>query len=332
MMSKKIRNQAGSRLLGLIFIVVITSLACNALTPKPSSSNSSEPVLKVDPPTDKVESLPPSISVNGWVTFTDRDNLYTIDIPKNWFTGHWSKDGLDYFVDNFQSPDSGSYLEVFVSDDGRPFPEADEKNIYALSVLDRLYEKRVKVEKRTMEKDGAREILIWNSQNKRFISVYEVTGQTTFVMLTIFGYSSENETSNETKELIKNFKVQQNLTSEPSSEIEYKSVAEALAELSKKEGVKMNVSQGWTVITEDNGTIITMWSFAPQDNPAYPAVAKRVFYEEQSGWYVEMSILCEANKEACIKFNQDFVNLNEEMQKYILKDQLRKYLEELQGK
>jgi hypothetical protein len=220
---------------------------------------------------------------------------------------------------------------VFISDDGRPFPEVDEKYIYALSVLDRLYSKGVKVEKRTTEKDGAREILIWNSQNNRFISVYEVTNKTAFVMLTVFGYSSENETSNETKEIIKNFKVQQNLTPEQSSHIEYKSVAKALAELSKKEGIKMNVSQGWTVITEDNGTTLTMWSFAPQDHPAYPAVAKRVFYEEQSGWYVEMSILCEANKEACDKFNQDFVNLNEEMRKYVLKDQLRKYLEELLG-
>ena len=45
-----------------------------------------------------------------------------------------------------------------------------------------------------------------------------------------------------------------------------------------------------------------------------------------------MSILCEANEEARDKFNQDFADLNEEMRKYVLKDQLRKYLEGLQGK
>jgi len=331
-MGKKIRNQVTNKLLGLILIFVITSLACNAITPKPSSSNTSEPVLKVNPPTDKVEDYPPSISVEGWVTFTGKDNLYTIDIPKNWLTGHWSKDGLDYFIDNFQSPDSKSLLEVFVSDDGRPFPEVDEKYTYALSVLDRLYSKGVEVEKRTIEENGTREILIWNSQNNRFVSVYEVTNKTTFVMLTIFGYTPEKETSNEIKEILENFKVEQGLTSEPSNEIEYSSVAKALAELSKKEGVKMNVLQGWTIITEYNDTTITMWSFAPEDNPAYPAVAKRVFYEEQNGWYVIMNILCEAEKEACDKFSQDFETLNEEMRKYILKDQLRKYLEELQGK
>lgn len=327
-MSNKTQNQMKNRILGFILIIIINSIACNALTPKPSSS---EPVLKVNPPTDKVESHPPSISVDGWVTFTGKDNLYTIDISKNWLTGHWSGDGLDYFVDNFQSSDSKSYLEVFVSDDGRPFPEVDEKYIYALSVLERLYSKGVEVEKRTVEENG-REIVTWNSQNNRFISVYDVTNKTSFVMLIIFGYTPEKESSNEIKEIIENFKIQQSSTSEPSSEIEYSSVAEALAELSKKEGIKLNVSQGWTIITEDNGAIITMWSFAPKDSSAYPAVAKRVFYDEQGGWYVEMSILCEANKEACDKFNQDFVDLNEEMRKYVLKDQLRKYLEELQGK
>jgi hypothetical protein len=330
-MSKKNRSHKRNNLFGVIAIFVIVSIACNVFTPKTSSSNSSEPVLKVDPPTDKVESNSPSISVDGWVTFTGKNNLYTIDIPKDWLTGHWSGEGLDYFVDNFQSPDSKSYLEVFVSDDGRPFPEVDEKYTYALSVLDRIYSQGVEIEKRTVEENG-REVLIWNSINQRFISIYEVTNETSFVMLTIFAYTSEKESSNEPHQIIENFKVQQSLASEPSSKIEYSSVAKALADLSKKEGIKMNVSQGWTIITEDSGAIITMWSFAPEGSPAYPAVAKRVFYDQQGGWYVEMSILCEANKEACDKFNQDFVNLNEEMRKYVLKDQLRKYLEELQGK
>jgi len=321
---------SSTKFTALIIFAFIT-LACNAITPKPPSSNPPEPVLKVNPPTEKVEKQPPSLSVDGWVTLTGKDDLYTIDIPKNWLIGHWD-DGLDYFVDNFQSPDSKSYLEVFVSDDGRPFPEVDEMHIYTLSVLDRLYSKGVEVENRIIEENGKREILVWISQNNRFISVYEVTNKTTFVMLTMFGYTSEKEFSIETKEIIENFNIQQSLTSEPSSEIEYSSVAEALAELSKKEGIKMNVSQGWTIVTEATDTTITMWSFAPVDNPAYPAVAKRVFYEEQNGWYVIMSVLCEAEKQACDKFVQDFEDLNEEMQKYILKEELRKFLEELQGK
>lgn len=257
--------------------------------------------------------------------------IYTIDIPGNWLTGHWSKDGLTYFVDNFRSPDSKSYLEVFVSDDERPFPEVDEKYVYALSVLERLYATGAEIEKRTVEENSGREIIVWNAQDNRFTSVYEVTNNTTFVMLTVFGYTVETESSKEVQEVIRNFRVQQSMESESSNEVEYASVAEAFAQLSKKEGIKLNVSQGWTVIIEDDGTTITMWSFAPETHPAHPAVAKRVFYEDQSAWYVKMSILCEAHKEPCDQFARDFENLNEEMRKYVLKDQLRKYLEEVIG-
>jgi hypothetical protein len=331
-MGKTTGNQKRNGALGIFVFILAASLACNALTPQVSSSNnSSEPVLKVNPPTYKVENYPPSESVDGWVTVTGEKNLYTIDIPKDWLTYHWSQEGLDYFVDNFQSSDEQSYLEVFISDDGRPFPEVDEKYVYALSVLERLYSKGVEAEKRTISENGE-ETLIWNSQNTRFISVYNVTNETTFVMLTIYGYTPEKETSIEAKRIIEHFKVLQNSTPEKSSDIEYSSVAEALADLSKKEGIQMNVSQGWTIITEHNGTTTIMWSFAPTFNSAYPVVAKRSFFEDQGGWYVVMSILCEASKEECDKFNQDFENLNEEMRKYILKDQLQQYLEELQGK
>jgi len=160
-----------NRILGFVLIIIINSIACNALIPQPSSSNSSEPVLKINPPIDKVEAYPPSISVDGWVTFTGKDNLYKIDVPKDWLTGHSGGDEYDYFIDQFQSSDSKSLIEVWVSDDGRPFPEVDEKYIYALSVLDRIYSKGVEVEKRTIEQNG-REVLIWNSQNNRFISVF----------------------------------------------------------------------------------------------------------------------------------------------------------------
>lgn len=328
-MRKLVRNP----FLGLVLVVIFTSLACNALTPTQASSNPSEPRLEVNPPTTNVTNLPASTAVQGWVTFTAEDNLYTLDIPKDWVMDHWSKDGVDFFVDNFQSPDTAAYLEVFISDDGRPFPEADEKYIYALSVLERIYNKRVKVnvEKRIIEEDGAREIVIWTSNDRRFVSVYEVTNKTSFVMLTMYYYSSESETSEPSKQLIENFKVEVGSASEL-SKIEFSSVAEALTALKKKPGVTINEPQGWTIITETQPSIIIMWSFAPKTDPAYPAVAKRVFYEEEKSWYQKMDILCEAKKAACNKFVQDFLDLNEEMRKYIEKDQLRKYLEKMQGK
>src|SRR5262245_57726693 len=57
---------------------------------------------------------------------------------------------------------------------------------------------------------------------------------------------------------------------EQSIDIEYSSVAEALADLKTREDVSIHALQGWTIVTEANG--LTNWSFAPPDHPAYPAV------------------------------------------------------------
>jgi len=92
---------------------------------------------------------------------------------------------------------------------------------------------------------------------------------------------------------------------------EYSSVAEALADLKTRDDVTIEVSQGWTIITEIENFVI--WSFTPENHPAYPAVAKRVFYQDQGGWFVEMSIRCEADKVACDQFYRDFELLNEQM-------------------
>ncbi len=104
-------------------------------------------------------------------------------------------------------------------------------------------------------------------------------------------------------------------TSEQSDPIKYASVAEALSDLKARNDVSVEVSQGWTTITEADG--LTMWSFAPPTHPANPAVAKRVISEDQDGWHIQMSILCEAEKVACDQFAKDFEALNEQMQQYI---------------
>src|SRR5688572_1981201 len=49
---------------------------------------------------------------------------------------------------------------------------------------------------------------------------------------------------------------------------EYSSVAEALADLKTKDDVSIEVSQGWTIVTEADG--LTTWSFTPSNHPAHP--------------------------------------------------------------
>ena len=101
------------------------------------------------------------------------------------------------------------------------------------------------------------------------------------------------------------------LTEEPESTIGYPSVADALSALRAREDVHIAVEGGWTIITEPGG--LTIWSFSPPDQPAYPAVAKRVFYQEAGAWFIKMDVRCEAEKAACDQLQQDFESLNENM-------------------
>jgi len=92
---------------------------------------------------------------------------------------------------------------------------------------------------------------------------------------------------------------------------EYPSVAKALADLKTRSDVSIEVSQGWTIVTEADG--LTTWSFTPPDHPAYPAVAKRTLYQDQDGWHIKMNVRCEAGKAACDQFVRDFEALNQQM-------------------
>jgi len=100
-------------------------------------------------------------------------------------------------------------------------------------------------------------------------------------------------------------------TEETVSTIGYPSVAKALSALQAREDVNISVEEGWTIITEPGG--LTIWSFSPPDQPAYPAVAKRVFYQEAGAWFIKMDVRCEAEKAACDQLQRDFEALNESM-------------------
>ena len=106
---------------------------------------------------------------------------------------------------------------------------------------------------------------------------------------------------------------------EQPSSFEYSSVADALAALKTRDDVSIEVSEGWTTITEADG--LTIWSFTPSSHPAHPSVAKRVLFEDQGGWQIKMNILCEADEAACDQFVRDFETLNEQMRQYIERQQ-----------
>jgi hypothetical protein len=90
--------------------------------------------------------------------------------------------------------------------------------------------------------------------------------------------------------------------------IEYASTAAALDALRAKPGVVFTTENGWTIATDEAAW--TIWSFAPADYPAYPAVVKRQAIPQGSGSRLEVSVQCEASKSACDQLVRAFAQMN----------------------
>jgi hypothetical protein len=95
-----------------------------------------------------------------------------------------------------------------------------------------------------------------------------------------------------------------------SSGIGYPSVASALADLHTKPEVIFREEGGW-IIAEDKSHY-TLWSFAPDSDPAYPSAVKRIAVQGAGGSVtMNMNVLCESTQSACDKLVVDFNALNE---------------------
>lgn len=97
----------------------------------------------------------------------------------------------------------------------------------------------------------------------------------------------------------------QPLPESPNSSIGYPSVATALADLRARSEIEFSTQNGWTIAVDEHTR--TIWSFSPSTYPAYPAVVKRhVKPNETGGSTIEMSVLCEAEKEPCDELVRTF--------------------------
>jgi hypothetical protein len=92
-----------------------------------------------------------------------------------------------------------------------------------------------------------------------------------------------------------------------SSDIGYPTVAAALEGL-RAAGLTPSVQSGWTIF-EDKGTL-SVWSFAPPDDPAYPSAVRRTVVTKDSATFVNMQVHCEAVKAACDRLVERFNQLN----------------------
>jgi hypothetical protein len=102
------------------------------------------------------------------------------------------------------------------------------------------------------------------------------------------------------------------------SAIGYTSVAEALDALKAKPGVTVNITKpdSWVIVTEPgNGG---QWSFAPSGHYAHPAVVRRILkVHSEGGVYIEMSALCQAEKDSCDRLLKEFEQLNEQIRQSV---------------
>ena len=98
------------------------------------------------------------------------------------------------------------------------------------------------------------------------------------------------------------------LAQPPTSDIGYKTVAQALSSLKLEKDAAFSTVRGWTIVTDE--THLTVWSFAPRTDPSYPAVVKRTVTSTGAGSRVTTRILCEADKRSCDNLAREFNNLN----------------------
>jgi hypothetical protein len=92
------------------------------------------------------------------------------------------------------------------------------------------------------------------------------------------------------------------------STVGHETVAEALKALRSQRGVVFTTENGWLIATDE--AAYTIWSFAPQGYPAYPAAVKRQVVPHGNASIIQMNVLCEATKEACDDLVRTFAEMN----------------------
>lgn len=93
--------------------------------------------------------------------------------------------------------------------------------------------------------------------------------------------------------------------------IGYPTVAEAMSALRSKPGVEVRVEAGWTIVSDKNDGGRDLWSFTPEGHPAHPSAVKRSVIENDGSVWIDMSVLCQAQKGPCDALVLEFKALND---------------------
>ena len=108
----------------------------------------------------------------------------------------------------------------------------------------------------------------------------------------------------------------------PGNGIGYATPQAALDALRKRTDVEIGVQKKWLVIRDNPNKAI--WTFAPPDHPAYPAVIKRMVSSKDGNEKMETSALCQAKREACDAMMKEVRASDEKMRSTLQKNMPKK--------
>ena len=181
----------------LIILIAVVSLACQAFSgssdpepappPAPVQEEPQQPAQEPEEqPAQTQEPLP--VSDSEYIVFSDRNDLYQIEVPGDWVQSDTTGDS--YYIDQFKSPDGNALIENLVYDDGDPFTGRSNGK-FALGLLHTFYsntgkEGDIRISDDKIMPDGS-ERLSWSSREGGYsgMSFFEVRNGTTFLMFTV---------------------------------------------------------------------------------------------------------------------------------------------------
>ena len=189
-------NQVSIRVYAFVAVLMTASLACGAIStptpaPVPVQPTQVPPQPTAIPPQPTAETVQQPdqpVTTGGIKTFTDQNELYSIEVPSDW--GYSQTTGDYYYIDQFQSPDELALVENIVYDEGTVF-SGGTNGKFALYLLNTFYSSTgkqgdIRVTDDNIQKDGS-ERLTWISRDGGYsgISFFEIRNRTTFLMLTV---------------------------------------------------------------------------------------------------------------------------------------------------
>lgn len=98
-------------------------------------------------------------------------------------------------------------------------------------------------------------------------------------------------------------------------DIGYPSVAAARTALAARDDVRMSTADGW--LTIEDPVAMTLWTFAPESDPAHPAAIKRTVVEDDGRIVIRMDIRCEGDAAACDALEEHFLSLNQNVREQV---------------